>query len=228
MLDEPSPVPLMAVRLVRDVWESALGIASDPANTDWTPVISSGLASAPGTWEPRIGRVLSALQGAPVIMRIVSEYADVMFEALLTLGTPHVCVTSREARTTTPAGTLEGALDPEVEVAAVDGDPWVLIRRVIPPLETLRAAPTTHVGSGRRVTLDDLGPVQASVKWSIAALADSGVGLDAAEFAVASDLLLRRVSENGHVWEVVQPGALARAATWQLAGARSATSRRSA
>ncbi len=148
-----SRADLMVVRLPLATWNDAcraaarpdapqgLLLAPPPADDlDWDALAAHGLATSRGALDPRWRSLLAAYLDSRVAFRLSSSYGDMRFEAVLAVGSPHVCVTERFKTRPGSDGTVSTvAHDPAVEVAISGDHPWTLVRRVLPPLEVLRA-----------------------------------------------------------------------------------------
>lgn len=108
---------------------------------------AAGIVGPDGALDPDWARALRVTQDAQVGAEVVSVYRGIVFSAtLFSLGADLVCVT---ARATFREDDLDGAtatvidtVHPMLEVAlAPSADPWLLLRRVLPPLDALRADP---------------------------------------------------------------------------------------
>lgn len=106
---------------------------------------AAGIISPDGALEPDWARALRVTQDAMIGTEVISVYAGIVFSATLFLmGEDLVCVTARATyRDDEPGGELTiDAVHPLLEVAlGPSADPWLLLRRVLPPLEELRADP---------------------------------------------------------------------------------------
>lgn len=137
---------LVAHRITIDAW-NALCFATGPGGPepgpplDWNELTEAGIATEPGTLEPLWERLLDAWANSPVVFRITSTYRDLAYEAVLAVGALNVCVLKRSRIEAAGATLRKVAHDPYLEVAVTAGHPWRLVRRVLPPLETLRATP---------------------------------------------------------------------------------------
>ena len=105
-------------------WEAAGIITSRGLSQDW-------------------GLALRVAQEATSGMEIVSTYRDVTFDAMVFVLDAHiVTVTSRAAVEETDEGLQATGVHSMLEVVlASHVDPWRLLRRVLPPLDAVRAQP---------------------------------------------------------------------------------------
>lgn len=150
---------LAAVRVPREAWDAACAAAEQPE----PPRLS--LLSPPGTLEGRWHDLVAAYLAAPIVFRFSSTYGDVLFEATLALGSGlNVCVLERHKVRPVADGTLQKVgRDPLLEVAVTTSHPWRLVRRVLPPLDELRApAQRTQSASERPVALDEATRAQVA------------------------------------------------------------------
>ncbi len=153
---------LVTYRITIDTW-NALCLATNPDGPDlslpldWNELIEAGIATEPETLEPLWERLLEVWATSPVVFRLTSTYRDLAYEAVLAVGALNVCVLKRSRTEAAADATLRKvAHDPHLEVAATAGHPWRLVRRVLPPLETLRAAPKQSPASATLpLTLSD-------------------------------------------------------------------------
>lgn len=105
-------------------WEAAGIITPRGLSTDW-------------------GLALRVAQEATSGMEIVATYRDVTFDAMIFVLEPHmVTVTSRAAVEETDEGLQTTGVHSMLEVALASHiDPWLLLRRILPPLDAVRAQP---------------------------------------------------------------------------------------
>ncbi|MCG6567015.1 hypothetical protein [Tessaracoccus sp. ZS01] len=89
------------------------------------------------------GLALRVAQRARAGMELVSVFQGVAFDAMVfVLGDDMVTVTSRAAVAPAENGWQATGVDPMLEVAlAPSSDPWLLLRRALPPLDLARAQP---------------------------------------------------------------------------------------
>lgn len=125
--------------LVRLEWEAA-GIVDDSGALD-------------RNWATALRVTQEAVAGAEV----VSMHDGVAFSATLFVrDVDLVCVTARATYVEDDDGVHIDAVHPMLEVALAPAvDPWLLLRRVLPPVEALRAAPREPgVSEVARLSLD--------------------------------------------------------------------------
>lgn len=136
--------PAVRVGLVRAVaWTAAVDrlrddvSPDDELHLDWE---GAGLITPEGRVADDWARALRVTRDAVVGAEVVSVFDSVVFAAtVLRLGEDLVCVT---ARATHDAEGRIDAVHPMLEVAlGPAAEPWLLLRRVLPPLAGLRAAP---------------------------------------------------------------------------------------
>lgn len=120
---------------------------------------AAGIVNAFGEVDPHWAQLITLAQDATTIVEVVSTFGDVVFLATLLL-TPQqqlaVCVTSRATFTVVDGRSVIDAGHPMVEIASSDASaPWVLLKRVLPPVDNARAEPVeVDPRELRPVTLD--------------------------------------------------------------------------
>ncbi len=115
-----------------------------PGPLDWLELVRSGLARAEGELDPMWQKALASSAEADIAIRVISVYEDLAYVGDLTLdGDICTCLLRRVRVKAGSQGQwdITGA-DPKLEFAVTTADnPWLLVRRILPPLEALRAAP---------------------------------------------------------------------------------------
>lgn len=202
-MTEPSR-GLAALRVAVDTWNAACVAASyttengptrprrsllppDPGpepEVDWAALVDAGVASEPGTLVPQWKHLLTAWADSPIVFRFTSTYRGLAYEAVLAVGELNVCVLTRSRTEPAPDGTLRKvAHDPHLEVAVSTEHPWTLVRRVLPPLGALRAAPRrTPADATHALTVPD------DIRDAVVAALEANPGLSAAEALRAADV----------------------------------------
>lgn len=149
MNETPQQPPLKIWMVTPHTWNVAAQAAQadspDPADdASWKELVDAGIASQAGVLDPMWKAVLAQTLTAPIAFRVASTYNNLAYLADVSLGdNVTTCLTRRLSVAEAEDGSLEptGA-DPQMEfVVTTHGRPWELIRRVLPPLDELRAEP---------------------------------------------------------------------------------------
>lgn len=117
--------------------------------------------------DPQWERALRLAQTSTVGVEIVATYSGVTFDAMLFFSGPDaLCVTARAKVEERPHGLEVTGADPMLEVAlASSADPWVLMRRILPPLEIARAQPRLPRSDEIEPVTFDVGELPDSLRF---------------------------------------------------------------
>lgn len=118
---------------------------------------AAGIVTPDGELDPEWARTISVTQGSLRGAEVVSVYEHMVFAATVLVGDGTVvCVTARGATEEVDGAEKITAVHPMLEVAmAPSAQAWLLLRRVLPPLDALRAEPRpTAPGEVELLTLD--------------------------------------------------------------------------
>ncbi len=134
---------------------------------------AAGIETSTGL-DPKWGLALALTREASAGMRLLSAYRGVMFDATaLVRGADAVTITQRHKLREGDDGPELEASDPMIEVAlAPSAQMWSLLLRVLPPLDVVRAEPSSDAlvrGDALVVELDD---VPEALRRNPAALAE--------------------------------------------------------
>lgn len=152
MNDSPQQPPMKIWMVTPQTWNVAAQAAQDQIgrptdradDASWKELVDAGIAVEAGVLDPMWRTVFSQTLTAPIAFRVASTYNGLAYIADVSLGeNVTTCLTRRLSVAEGEDGSLEptGA-DPEMEFAVTTpGRPWELIRRALPPVDDLRAAP---------------------------------------------------------------------------------------
>lgn len=123
---------------------SSLSLLTPGDDAAWEEMQRSGVASGRGELDPHWREVIHQTMTAPVTFRVASTYRGLAYLADIAVGTHVTTSLTRRLRVEDDGSgflTPTGA-DPQLEFAVAGPDQvWPLVRRVLPPLEELRASP---------------------------------------------------------------------------------------
>ena len=120
----------------RAVGGDSEGLAED----DWALLIAEGLASTPSTLNTRWHGLIASYLNTRLSVRCAAAFSGQLHRATMAVGPASVCVLERRRIETQSDGSLLAVeRDELLEVSVTLGQPWLLMQRFVPPLETLRA-----------------------------------------------------------------------------------------
>lgn len=203
---------IRTTRVLRPLWNAACAaVGGEPEAVtlaDWAALTDAGIATGPDRIDEVWAELIGAYLDAPVVCNSAASYGGLLYEATLAIdaGPAAVCVLQRFETAAQPDGTSAPvARDELLEVAVGVGDPWELLRRVLPPVETLRApARQTAAANAHPVTLP--AGARDAVSAALAAqptadpvrlVRDNAVGLVAELLAAQAQVGLRFAGSNG-------------------------------
>jgi hypothetical protein len=139
-----APAPVQAARVPLAAWNAAClavgGDAGSVPDAAWQQLADAGLASEPGVLDERWADLIARYLATPISLSCVAQYNGLQYRSSIAIGTASVCVLERFKLEQGPDGSWSPtARDADLEVSATLGDPWLLLRRVIPPLAPLQA-----------------------------------------------------------------------------------------
>lgn len=163
-MSEESP-EVRAVRIPLMVWNAAcrhVGSTAELTGAEWAGLRAAGLAGPDDEIDARWRGLIHDYLVAPTSLQCVAGHNGLLYRSALAIGTTNICVLERFTTERAANGALVPvAHDELLEVAVTRAHPWLLLRRVLPPLDTLRA-PSRQTGepSAAPVSLDP-----ATAEW---------------------------------------------------------------
>lgn len=150
MADPQTAPPLKTWLVSPKGWNTAAESAQNPAagqaadDEVWAELVRAGVARDDRTLDPMWQAVINQSLTAQAVFRVASTYNGLAYLADISLGREvTTCLTRRLRVEDDGSGALVATgADPQLEFVVTRPDqPWQLIRRVLPPLEELRAEP---------------------------------------------------------------------------------------
>lgn len=134
-----------AVRLPLAAWNAACRrVGGDEApltDANVTALVASGLAGEDGVVKERWAGLIASYLDAPSSVRASATYGNLLYRASVALGQASICVLERFTTRADDQGGVETIQrDDDLEISVTTGHPWTLLRRVLPPLDNLRAS----------------------------------------------------------------------------------------
>lgn len=157
MTDSPE---VLARHISKAVWNAAChaanGAPEQVTDEGWQALIDAGLAVAPGVLEEHWAGLIEGYLNSPITVRATATYDQTAADISMSVGRASVCVIERSQLGLDADGAAGiVATDPLLDVAMTTGHPWLLLRRGVPPLATLQAAPQqTTAATAKPVSLD--------------------------------------------------------------------------
>lgn len=166
----PTPTNPMAARwLDDDAWtlafEAAAGSRTSDHAPEWTPLVQAGVATAAGQLNPRWSAALTEHLNAPVSLAVTATYNGLAHRGEVRLGGRLTTSLMRRFRTETDGGhgIRPVAMDTASEFCLTAPDQaWPMVRRMLPPLDALRARPHQTPAEDRTATRISITPDEAA------------------------------------------------------------------
>lgn len=153
--------PIRGIRMDSAAWKAACERAMGQAPSVLDPIEewrAAGLVDETGDIAAPVLTTIRAHLTAPVVFHVSAYYRDLLHACEVSLAGALTTSTLARFRVAASAagGTQLVGADPEVEFANTDGvNPWLLIRRVLPPFDEFRSSTPGHRQKVTPLSIDE-------------------------------------------------------------------------